>query len=126
MQLSRPELDKLAEALGGLCLLACLPGSPADRAGLRYGDIVVEVNGTATPNWVAYVNAVRAGGASMQLAYYRDGARHLVQLEMPERRDHISQEELLAAVSSKVLPQQLGGRVAGHDDGGAGEGGPPN
>ena len=122
MQMSRADLDELAHALGGLCLLACLPGSPADLAGLRYGDIVVEVNGTATPNWVAYANAARSGGTTMQVVFYRDGARHEVRLELPERPERLTPADLLAAVSSKVLPHPLGRSAGDHDD----EGGPPN
>ena len=42
----RPEtVQALAKALEGIPLLGCLPGSPSHDAGLRYGDVILEVNG---------------------------------------------------------------------------------
>ena len=51
------ELTQLATSLGGLPILGCLPGSPAARAGLRYGDIVLALDGTLTPSWSAFLQA---------------------------------------------------------------------
>jgi S1-C subfamily serine protease len=34
-------------------------GGPADRAGLRAGDIIVKVNGDATPNMMRVTRAIR-------------------------------------------------------------------
>jgi S1-C subfamily serine protease len=50
-------LTQLATSLGGLPILGCLPGSPAARAGLRYGDIVLEVDGAPTASWSAFLKA---------------------------------------------------------------------
>jgi len=50
-------LTELATSLGGLPILGCLPGSPAARAGLRYGDIVLALDGRATPSWSAFLQA---------------------------------------------------------------------
>jgi len=50
-------LTQLATTLGGLPILGCLPGSPAARAGLRYGDIVLEVDGAPTASWTAFLQA---------------------------------------------------------------------
>jgi len=50
-------LTQLATSLGGLPILGCLPGSPAARAGLRYGDIVLALDGAPTPSWSAFLQA---------------------------------------------------------------------
>ena len=67
------QLTKLANALGGLPVLGCKPGSPAARAGIRYGDVVLAVNGVPTPDWSAYAHARRQRTGSMQVAVFRAG-----------------------------------------------------
>jgi S1-C subfamily serine protease len=51
------ELTQLATSLGGLPILGCLPGSPAARAGVHYGDIVLSLDGMPTPSWSAFLQA---------------------------------------------------------------------
>lgn len=71
--LSSEQLTKLANALGGLPVLGCKPGSPAARAGIRYGDVVLAVNGIPTPDWATYVEARQARKAEMQVEIFRGG-----------------------------------------------------
>lgn len=71
--LTRSALVNLAQALGGLPVYGCLPGSPAERAGVRYGDILLSVDGFATPTWEAYVEARERSGASILLRLFREG-----------------------------------------------------
>src|SRR5580693_3723279 len=74
------QLTKLANALGGLPVLGCKPGSPAARAGIRYGDVVLAVNGTPTPDWSAYAEARRRRTGSMHVAVFRDGEELAIEL----------------------------------------------
>ena len=66
-------LSDLAESLNGLPVYGCLPGSSAARAGVRYGDILLSVDGQATPTWQAYAAARENSGASMRVRLFRDG-----------------------------------------------------
>lgn len=55
--MSHDHLDMLADALGGVPCWGALAGSPSAKAGLRYGDIVLEINGMPTPDYHAYFEA---------------------------------------------------------------------
>ena len=47
----------LAKALEGIPILGTLSGTPAARAGIRYGDILLSVNGRRTKTMLDYVEA---------------------------------------------------------------------
>ena len=70
----------MAKIYGGIPNLGSLPGSPAEKAGLRWGDIVLAVNGMATPDTDAFVEArkLRTGGAAVR--FVRDGKETEVDL----------------------------------------------
>src|ERR1700760_2331347 len=68
------QLTKLATALGGLPVLGCRPGSPAARAGIRYGDIVLAINGMPTPDWAAYGEGKARDTQRMAARVFRGGA----------------------------------------------------
>ncbi|MGD9763369.1 MAG: RIP metalloprotease RseP [Candidatus Binatia bacterium] len=63
MPVDRPEI-------GG-----AVAGMPAERAGLRAGDVVVAVDGRPVANWEELSNAIRnSGGKTVTLTVQRDGA----------------------------------------------------
>jgi S1-C subfamily serine protease len=103
--MQKEELDQLAQAMGGVSILGCLPGSPADLAGLRYGDILLEVNGQRTPDLAAYIAATRDRSAIMAIRVFRGGQEQLLNLDIPERTTPPNPMELLSAVlRAGVLP----------------------
>ncbi|MBX3156423.1 MAG: hypothetical protein KF773_10525 [Deltaproteobacteria bacterium] len=71
--LSSEQLTRLAAALGGLPILGTRPGSPAARVGIRYGDVLLAVNGIATPDWGAFVEARGARIGGMEVDIFRGG-----------------------------------------------------
>ena len=78
----RNELAKRAAELGGLPVLVCRPGSPAELAGVRYGDILLGVNGIKTPDWASYIAARGKNTQRMQLELFRDGETVTVEIEL--------------------------------------------
>lgn len=69
----RRKLEELAAAVQGIPVLGCLPGSTAAEAGVRYGDIVLEVNGLRTIDIDDYLAGRRLREDGMNLRVFRDG-----------------------------------------------------
>jgi S1-C subfamily serine protease len=71
--ISRKQLEEIAVTVQGIPVWGCLPGSSAAQAGVRYGDIVLEVNGVLTPTINEYLaaRALRKDGLSLRL--FRNG-----------------------------------------------------
>ncbi len=71
--ISRKQLEEIAATVRGVPVWGCLPGSSAAEAGVRYGDIVLEVNGMLTPGINEYLSAraLRKDGISLRL--FRNG-----------------------------------------------------
>lgn len=105
--MKKDEFERIAETLGGLCLLGCLRGSPADRAGLRYGDVVLEVNGVRTPDWAAYIEATQQRRATMTVRYFRDGAEHTVEFPIDSSDERPSALDVLRALTASGATARL-------------------
>ncbi|MFP3944289.1 MAG: DegQ family serine endoprotease [Alphaproteobacteria bacterium] len=78
LQLDRP---------GGALITRIFPGGPADKAGLRAGDVVVSVAGfdIADPQGMRYRTATQKPGSKVDITYIRDGERRKgkVKLTLP-------------------------------------------
>lgn len=70
----------LAKIYGGLAYLGSLAGSPADRAQLRRGDVVLAVNGIPTPDLEAFLHARGQREGGLTVRYVRDGIEMEVEL----------------------------------------------
>lgn len=104
----RDDFEKLATALGGLAVLGCLPDSPAAAAGLRYGDVLLSVNGVPTPNWVAYVKVMNERKRPMVVRVFRDGVELEYSLELPEDPPAPQVPGLLSRIlESKAWPAMM-------------------
>lgn len=81
------ELQTIANILGGVPILGVLPGSAADRAGLRYGDIVTQVNGVPTTTFNDFLSAHDRSNGVLTLEVFRDGAKVSFEMALPARNN---------------------------------------
>lgn len=94
-------LGRLAQLLGGIPVLECLAGGPAAEAGVRYGDILLSVNGAPTPTLEAYLEALETSDGAPQLRLFRDGACFELRLRL-ERSSFAPARARLARAAGKV------------------------
>lgn len=80
--LTPAELARLATALGGLPILGCLAGSPAEDAGMRYGDILLALDGKPTSSWDEFLRARNQAGHRIVVRVFRQGQEFDVALEL--------------------------------------------
>lgn len=83
--IDRAALMKLARVLEGVPILGCLPGTPAALAGVRYGDVLLAVNGMRTRTVVDFVEAKWLDETGMRVVIFRDGVEQTFQLTYAER-----------------------------------------
>jgi S1-C subfamily serine protease len=69
----RKQLEEIAATVQGVPVWGCLPGSTAAEAGVRYGDIVLSVNGVPTPSIVEYLEGRKLRSDGFDLRLFRDG-----------------------------------------------------
>jgi putative serine protease PepD len=85
--IERPFLGvQLAEADGGAQIAAVTSGSPADKAGLKQGDVITEVEGEqASADDVRRAVAARKPGDKLELTVRRDGSTQTVTATLGKR-----------------------------------------
>lgn len=82
----------------GVYVIVPYPGSPADRAGLRYGDLIVEINGESTAGWtLPKVSSTLRGprGTKVSVKVRRPGVPEPISLEIV--RDAVPQPSVTNA-----------------------------
>lgn len=72
----------------GVALGGVRAGSPAERAGLQAGDVIVRFGGVRVTNLEDLVFALRAkrAGDTVEVVYQRDGAEHLTRATLERRQ----------------------------------------
>jgi len=115
------ELAVRVPALGGVEALGVVPAtvlvaqvspeSPAERAGLQSGDLIVAVDGRPVGSFASFSELVRASnGRALQIVYARGGERREVRIE-PERKEAdtglgIPEERWLIGITAQAAAVQ--------------------
>jgi S1-C subfamily serine protease len=89
------DVGRMATRLNGVPVLGCRPGSPAARAGVQYGDILIAVNGMATPDWGAYVEARGLTPGRMCVELFRTGDTLVLEFDLPAQTEPVDPAALL-------------------------------
>lgn len=110
---SRRQLAQLAAALGGIPIWSCLPGSAAARLGVRYGDVIVSVNGRPTPNVDAYIEARNVRRDGLSVVVFRDGREHTLEVTLEPRAAPLTRAQLARTAeqlaAARLVPNELAG-----------------
>ena len=110
MMQSRNQLAQLAAALGGIPVWGCLPGSAAARLGVRYGDVILSVNGRPTPNVDDYIQARNDRPDGLLMVIFRDGREHTLEIALEGRATPLTRAQLERTadqvVAARLLPSE--------------------
>jgi S1-C subfamily serine protease len=112
--IAREALFALAKALEGIPVLGSLSGTPAARAGIRYGDVLLSVNGKRTRTVLDYVEAKGLRADGMEIVVFRTGTEKIHDLAFDERAAPIDPATILAElVTLRIAPDAFGGEKGG-------------
>src|SRR5262249_17375994 len=101
----RKSLFALAKALEGLPVLGALEGTPAARAGVRYGDVLISVNGMRTRTITDYVAAKNLRTDGMAIVVFRAGGERASDLPYDSPARSIDPAALLSELLTlRVAP----------------------
>jgi len=84
-----PDYSQGEDAKGGMRIGGIVPGSPAEKVGLRAGDLVVDFNGTKIDNMMDYTAALgkAKAGQAVKVRAVRDGKPLDVEATLAKRND---------------------------------------
>ena len=105
--MSKRALSQLARVLEGLPILGCLDGRPAARAGIRYGDVLLAVNGRRTRSFLDYLEARDLRSEGMHVLVFRDGAHCQMELTFEPADAQAEPRALLEELTAKRLDPTL-------------------
>ncbi len=98
----------LAKALDGIPVLGTLQGTPAAQAGIRYGDVLLSVNGMRTRNIFDYIEAKALRSDGMEIIVFRGGA---------EQTRELTYEAAVHTDPAKLIAELVTLRIGTEDEG---------
>jgi S1-C subfamily serine protease len=103
------DVTRLATRLNGVPVLGCRPDSPAARAGVRYGDIVMAVNDMPTPDWASFIEARKLGRGRMRVELFRAGQTLVLEFALATAAAPVDPAALLQElIEEGVMPRASG------------------
>lgn len=102
---SRVNLGKLASTLRGIPIWGCLPGSVAKEMGVRYGDILLSMNGRQTSNVDEYIEARNLSNKEAIVVVFRDGTEHTLRLVF--RSNAVPAPQQLRNVAEELVNERM-------------------
>jgi S1-C subfamily serine protease len=103
--------QKVADTYGGILVLGALPGSPAAELGLRYGDVLLSVNGVRTSAVEHFLEARTLDTKRMRVELVRSGQILVLDLDISRRTTRKSLQEVTEHLSSPQGPPSEPGSV---------------
>jgi S1-C subfamily serine protease len=97
----------LAKALDGVPVLGTLAGTPAAKAGIRYGDVLLSVNGMRTRTVADYIEAKALREDGMEVVVFRAGVEH---------QNDLAYEERVQIDPQKLISELMTLRIGVEDD----------
>ncbi|MBS2014576.1 MAG: hypothetical protein JST00_16940 [Deltaproteobacteria bacterium] len=103
--IAKASLFALAKALEGIPVLGTLGGTPAARAGIRYGDVLLSVNGMRTRTVLDYIEAKALRSDGMAVVVFRSGTEQVEELSYDEPAQRPDPAAILAElITLRVAP----------------------
>jgi S1-C subfamily serine protease len=106
LKMNREDINKIARVYGGIPVLGVLKGSPADKMGIVYGDILLSVNGKKTPDMQTFLDAKELDPKQMRVILLRSGK----EIEIAIERDPPGEIDRLALLSElaakRLIPEE--------------------
>ena len=86
-------------------MLGTLGGTPAARAGIRYGDVVLSVNGMRTRTVLEYVEAKALRDDGMSVVVFRSGSESVEELTYDENAPPVDPAAIVAElITLRIAP----------------------
>ncbi len=112
--IGKQSLLALAKALEGIPVLGSLGDSPAARAGIRYGDVLLAVNGVRTRTVLDYVDAKALRNDGMSVTVFRSGTESIEDLVYDDASKPADPAAILAElVTLRIAPDTFDGENGG-------------
>ncbi len=112
--IAKQALFALAKVLEGIPVLGSLSGTPAARAGIRYGDVLLSVNGMRTRTVLDYVEAKALRTDGMDIVVFRTGSERVEQLTFDASAATPDRAAILAElITLRIAPGAFDGENGG-------------
>jgi serine protease Do len=112
---TRPALLRSFGADHGVVVDSVQPGSPAEKAGLKLGDVILAINGQPISSGNDLVQIVSSSriGSRVNVKYLRDGKTRTTSVEVADRNRIVAQQESRTSPNVDVSPPEEAGGALG-------------